>query len=83
MKAGALLAAAGIAALAAIQVAAEVQPTRDAANAVRRRRRVRLTPEQQMVRFGGFVEPAYDGRYVYFMNSQGRVPQEAVEWVAS
>ena len=47
-----------------------------------RRRRAPLTPQQQMERFGGFVEPAYRGRYVCFVNAQGRVPAEAIEWVA-
>ena len=48
----------------------------------RRRRRKPLTPEQQMEKFGGFVEPAYGGKYLYFVDSQGRIPAEAVEWVA-
>ncbi len=48
----------------------------------RRRRRKPLTPEQQMEKFGGFVEPAYSGKFLYFMDSQGRVPASAVEWVA-
>ncbi len=41
-----------------------------------------LTPEQQMEKFGGFVEPAYSGKFLYFMDSQGRIPASAVEWVA-
>ncbi len=48
----------------------------------RRRRRKMLTPEQQMEKFGGFVEPAYSGKFLYFMDSQGRIPASAVEWVA-
>lgn len=48
----------------------------------RRRKRKPLTPEQQMEKFGGFVEPAYSGKFLYFMDSQGRIPAEAVEWVA-
>jgi len=48
----------------------------------RRRRRKPLTPEQQMEKFGGFVEPAYSGKFLCFMDSQGRIPAAAVEWVA-
>ena len=47
----------------------------------RRRRRKMLTPEQQMEKFGGFVEPAYSGKFLYFMDLQGRIPASAVEWV--
>ncbi len=38
-----------------------------------RRKRKRLTPEQQMERFGGFVCKAYSGRYCALMNAQTRV----------
>ena len=48
----------------------------------RRRRRKPLTPQQQMEKFGGFVEQPYSGKFLYFMDSQGRIPTEAVEWVA-
>ncbi len=48
----------------------------------RRRKRKPLTPQQQMEKFGGFVEPAYSGKVLYFMDSQGRIPAEAVEWAA-
>ena len=47
----------------------------------RRRRRKMLTPEQQMEKFGGFVEPVYSGKFLYFVDSQGRIPASAVEWV--
>ena len=47
----------------------------------RRRRRKMLTPEQQMEKFGGFVEPAYSGKFLYFVDSQGRIPASAIEWV--
>ena len=49
----------------------------------KRRKRRPLTQQEQMEKFGGFVEPKYSGRYLYFVDSQGRVPVEAVAWVAS
>ncbi|MGN0847135.1 MAG: hypothetical protein ACI4RA_07105 [Kiritimatiellia bacterium] len=47
-----------------------------------RRGRRRLTPEQQMERFGGFVERERAGRVCSFADAQGRVPGGTLELVA-
>ena len=47
-----------------------------------RRKRKRLTPEQQMEKFGGFVRKDYNGRICSFMNAQSRVSDETFDWVA-
>ena len=78
----------GVMALAAMQLSeAAMPPTPNAdvkpeASTQRRRKRMRLSPEQQMARFGGFVEPAYNGQRVYFVDAQKRVPAAATEWIA-
>ena len=45
-----------------------------------RRKRKRLTPEQQMEKFGGFVYKPYAGRVCTFMNAQTRVPDAPFDW---
>lgn len=45
-----------------------------------RRKRKRLTPEQQMEKFGGFVHKAYCGRVCSVMNAQTRVADTPFDW---
>ena len=45
-----------------------------------KRKRKRLTPEQQMEKFGGFVYKAYSGRVCSVMNAQRRVPDAPFDW---
>ena len=87
MKTGILAVFAGVVALVAIQVAEAAPPPPDAgakqeATAPRRKKRARLSPEQQMARFGGFVEAAYSGKRVYFVDAQKRVSAAVAEWIA-
>ena len=87
MKTGILAMFAGVVTLAAIQIA-EAAPlpsdtgAKQEAATPHRKKRARLSPEQQMARFGGFVEAAYSGRRVYFIDAQRRVPAAVAEWIA-
>lgn len=45
-------------------------------------KRRRLTPEQQMERFGGFLMRDYSGKYCYFFDTQSRVGSQSFDWIS-
>ena len=55
-------------------------PTASAPGQTQRRKRKRLTPEQQMEKFGGFVYKAYAGHVCSVMNAQKRVSDAPFDW---
>lgn len=46
-------------------------------------KRPALTPEQQMERFGGFVQREYTGNFCYMVNAQSRADDEIFIWAIS
>lgn len=47
----------------------------------KQRNRKRLTPEQQMEKFGGFVQKDYVGYHCYFLDAQSRGTAASFDWV--